>query len=308
MKKIIICVLSCAKNENRRKTIRETWLKGCEIEYYFFIGDKESQDKENVINLDCDDGYKGCAEKQLKILEYCYNNIEFDYLFQCDDDTYVVIDKFEQYQFVDNIEYLGFPLITHKFNYAHGGAGFFLNKNSINKILSNNKLNEILKKHTFSDAFIGEITKEENIQLTGTYYFNPGKYTLDEIGFAQLLPTKNNCFITAHYITPELMYKTYNHFNNNEEINNIYLYKKINIYEKPDGQWYYNYNSICYGPFLSSWDAEAHYMMTNHAIDEEIIDNNNMYKHNINLSCKDEKNDTIKISFNDKASNITLFN
>lgn len=131
MKKLI-AVMSCEKNISLRNASRDTWVKKVDADVIFFTGQCNADD---TISLNCSDDYNSCSEKQLRISQYC-EKYDFDYIFHCDDDTFIVPDRFSEFE--PKSHYLGFTYgylqgynddpnkyIFCDFRYAQGGPGFF---------------------------------------------------------------------------------------------------------------------------------------------------------------------------------------
>jgi len=96
---LLIGILSCAKLEHRRQWIRDTWLRGCsdqpQVQAFFYAGAKGRPPRRegDVIYLDCGDAYEDQMEKVWAFYRYCLANFDFAYLLQCDDDSYVQLDR-----------------------------------------------------------------------------------------------------------------------------------------------------------------------------------------------------------------------
>ena len=122
--KIAIAIMSCVKNAERREAVRRTWVKDIPfgIDYFFFVGHVGVSD---AISLPCGDAYEDCAFKQIEMIKFVK---DYDYVFFCDDDTYVVIDRLMLCGFEAH-DYMGCPcMLYEECVAAHGGAGFWMSK------------------------------------------------------------------------------------------------------------------------------------------------------------------------------------
>ena len=92
--RIVVGILSCQKTVDRKRTVEATWLRDLPKEYvtaYFLVGrpGRPAEIVGNTLYLDCPDTYLGLPEKVVAFLEYAQANLAYDYVFKCDDDTYV---------------------------------------------------------------------------------------------------------------------------------------------------------------------------------------------------------------------------
>ena len=101
--RIVVGILSCQKTVGRKRTVEATWLRDLPKEHvtpYFLVGrpGHPAEAIGNTLYLDCPDTYLGLPEKVVAFLEYAQANLAYDYVFKCDDDTYV-----------DVVNWLGVP-------------------------------------------------------------------------------------------------------------------------------------------------------------------------------------------------------
>ena len=92
--RIIVGILSCQKTGDRKRAVEATWLRDLpqkNVVAYFLVG-RPGQPAElagNTLYLDSPDTYLGLSEKVVAFLEYAHAHLDYDYIFKCDDDTYV---------------------------------------------------------------------------------------------------------------------------------------------------------------------------------------------------------------------------
>ena len=93
--KILTAILSCSDTQDRANSCLNTWIKDIKPPHnYFFYGDeKQSKIMMNTWNCTPDKGEcrSRLPEKTYKMLEMSLD-YDWDFLFKCDDDTYVVFD------------------------------------------------------------------------------------------------------------------------------------------------------------------------------------------------------------------------
>ena len=195
--KIALGVLTHVDNHLRQKECLDTWLgealKHEEILPVFYLGlediifERYFFSKVGEINtLFCNlsraevkTGKRGKIRhskpnyiKTYYFLKWAIENIEFDYIFKCDDDTYVDINKLLSYDF-QNRDYVGFNMkycLGDRFNkgkwlnYASGGAGYFLSKKAASIVVEEFDFSKDIIK-TSEDATVGQVLSRNSIKL-----------------------------------------------------------------------------------------------------------------------------------------------
>lgn len=131
MKQILIGVLSCRAYEERRQKCLATWvpeIQACEIDLMFLVGGGAGAPRRegNVLHLPCPDDYPSLPQKVQQFYRWALENCEFDYVFKCDDDTYVRADRLLAFK-TDDRDYIGSEW-TPGVGYASGGAGYWLSR------------------------------------------------------------------------------------------------------------------------------------------------------------------------------------
>ena len=108
---LAVLILTAPGNFNRRNIIRNTWKNGYQKRKFFIrfvIGAQNLKDdiveqlqNENLIHNDIlllphtEDYYQNLAHKVLASLVWFDANVNYSYLFKCDDDTFALLDKIE---------------------------------------------------------------------------------------------------------------------------------------------------------------------------------------------------------------------
>lgn len=160
----IFCVFACdtiPKYRNEIRKIEETWGKdavgvngqgafgpdgkeayGVSDKVLFFLSESGPLEGENYVRLEnVGDDYLSAADKQYLGMKYIYENYDFDFLYICGTDTFVLINNLKQYIRENNIDKNDFLVIGgHGDNrmirevnvhFFSGGAGMVLTKPTV---------------------------------------------------------------------------------------------------------------------------------------------------------------------------------
>ena len=131
MPRILVALSSCQLYEDRgwHDAARQTWLseaKKLGIDYKFFFG-RGAKEKEDVVVVDCHDGYFDLTSKQKEKIKWAlFQN--YDYVFSCLADCYASPERllssgFEKYDYFGDVYCHpgGVP-------YCQGGPGYFMSR------------------------------------------------------------------------------------------------------------------------------------------------------------------------------------
>jgi hypothetical protein len=161
--RIVVGVLTCDGYADRRRACEETWvadLAADDVLVAFLRGD-ETLDTPyrwdgSTLWCRCPDDYLSVIHKTRAFVRWATENIEFEYLFKCDDDTYVYRDRFVTYD-QGGADYIGTPV---RREFASGGAGYFLSARAA----------EMVAEGDFGpkaeDRLVGELLFDHGIELT----------------------------------------------------------------------------------------------------------------------------------------------
>lgn len=199
--RIVVGALSGWNEHGRRDVCRKTWvteLQELDVPTMFLLGSPKAisepycNDGDELI-LPCPDNYPSLPQKTRWFCRYALECFDFDYLFKCDDDTYVHAQRFIQYDQAGK-DYIGIdPTGENKFN--SGGAGYFLSKRAARIVAD-----ELTDATGPEDLLVGKLMARHGIPRTNDHRFQAWK--LD-----RTIPTKQNDGITVHYIRGEEMLK-----------------------------------------------------------------------------------------------------
>jgi len=193
-KRLLIPILSCQRNLHKRLGCRTTWMTGLsryrDIEAFFVIGNAEVSRPElrgDVLELPCPDDYSSLPQKVHSMLQWCLERREFDYLFKCDDDTYVVVDRLAAYPLAGQ-DYIGDNLG----GFAAGGSGYILSCTAAEIACARLGPHQ----HGCEDRIIGAQVRSKGVRL-----IHDGRFRND----TRLLPHVDNEQITCHHASGQVM-------------------------------------------------------------------------------------------------------
>jgi hypothetical protein len=138
---VCIIITSAHCHAKRREAVRRTWLKRLpsNMTATFIVGDGPSNDEPDVLQVAAPDDYGSLWVKVREAFRYSlrFDQPDYDYLFKCDDDTYVVPERIESA--ITEVkpgrlgQYIG-RLCGHNSDYCQGGAGYLLSRWLVGKL------------------------------------------------------------------------------------------------------------------------------------------------------------------------------
>lgn len=188
---ILVGICSCTAMKNRRDAIRETWLRHCpsNINCTFFLGSclpLEGEEADTII-LDSPDDYEHLPKKVFDFFCYALDNYEFDWLFKCDDDTYLALDRLEE--LIDSEYDLIGDIALEKRGAPSGGAGYLMARSLVEQIVECQNVPETGSE----DLVFGALS-----QYLGARCLASRRLQSDREPF----PQRDNDIITAHWCDP----------------------------------------------------------------------------------------------------------
>lgn len=128
MLRILIGICSCLHYAHKHQAVRDTWLRVLApgITALFFTGESKEINKPGLVQLACPDDYGHLPSKVQSFYSYALVHHDFDYLFKCDDDTYVHPERLLGLP-RPGVEFIGNPrLFSH--GWTNGGAGYLMSR------------------------------------------------------------------------------------------------------------------------------------------------------------------------------------
>ncbi|QNN24324.1 hypothetical protein HED60_19290 [Planctomycetales bacterium ZRK34] len=139
----MIAVATCQKYRERVEGCRSSWLSlwGHCCDYLFFQGGETESLSGDILTLTVADTYAALPQKTYALLRYVADNDLCDYLFKCDDDSFVHIPRlldsgYEQFDYSGFVREPRVAVPNDGVPYAHGGAGYWLSRRAIHAALS----------------------------------------------------------------------------------------------------------------------------------------------------------------------------
>lgn len=214
MSRILILVLSCYKNKERLDSVLNTWYKTIKSPHIIkILGDDTLQEEYGKdIIWSCiktkDEKYFNLTKKMLNAFRFAMELESWDYLYKCDDDTYLNIDNLEWFLSKKDSSlplYIGRKIIN-PFPYAQGGSGYVITRPTL--FNSWVKLEENLLKSKSEDRTFGKTMLQVPIYLEDSSLFN---------SFNPVINGKNKIMryrdVSVHPIIPKCMYEIYSELN-----------------------------------------------------------------------------------------------
>ena len=128
--KMLIGVLSCHRYASRREACLETWADvrhRPDVDLVFVLGDGPTTGPVRdgcLLHCPCPDDYGNLSLKTRWLCLWAIANYGFEFLFKCDDDTYVNVDRLLTCDVQG--DYVGGGIPGHIYPHASGGAGYRL--------------------------------------------------------------------------------------------------------------------------------------------------------------------------------------
>ena len=188
-KRLIVGILSSEPYASRRDQCRKTWLAALAAqpdgEAVFIVGDPSvpgpSRDGD-VLRVPCPDDYDALPQKVQIFIDWALANYDFDYLFKCDDDTYVCVPRLLR------LDLLGRAYVGSLCGrYAQGGAGYFLSRRAAGLVAEGLKVFPSGPE----DLFVGRILRERGVPLSADWRFRADCRPAN-------VPRPGNMIVTCH--------------------------------------------------------------------------------------------------------------
>lgn len=197
MKKIIIGVYTspAEKYGDRRTRCVSHWLRAvgrCPgMEWYFVYGGRDQgvNVESNALFLPCREEYARLPQKTREYCRWALTRPDWDYIFKCDDDTYVDLPGLMTFVEGFTGDYAG----GQYSNYASGGGGYLLSRRAAQEVV-----NRVTAEIGDEDMLTGQALRAAGIEVHNDNGFN---------GFtvvSKRWPSRDGKIFTAHGITAEM--------------------------------------------------------------------------------------------------------
>lgn len=203
MSRIIIGALSGWAYHDRRERCLATWMHDAaelEIDALFLLGCPPLKKPERIglhfLTLPCPDDYPTLPQRTMWFCRWALERDDWDYLFKCDDDTYVSVPRLADYNQAGR-DYLGAEH-TPAVRYGSGGAGYFLSRKAA-AIVAERLANVPTGAE---DDEVGKILRNADMPVWVDARFTPW-------GNAERRPRRDNDIITLHGVNAELFLKSH---------------------------------------------------------------------------------------------------
>lgn len=134
--RILVAVCSARDNADRRRICRETWAgsAGDGTPVLFFTGGGAPfPDEPDTVAVGADDSPGFRPSKVMAMLRHALGNLDFGWLFKCDDDTYVDLGRLRELA-ESGVDLVGNPGLWQR-GAPDGGAGYLLSREMVLKLV-----------------------------------------------------------------------------------------------------------------------------------------------------------------------------
>lgn len=192
-RKLVVGALSAKHYTERRLACSMTWHgQTTDVACVFLIGGSEGPARldGDVLHLPCPDNYQALPQKTAGFCRWASDAYDFDYLFKCDDDTYVSMPRL--LEFIDSKpgDYVGVEW-KPGVGYASGGAGYLLSRRAAEIVAR-----DLNVRTGAEDVEVQKVLARAGIAFVNSPRFNP---------WNTAIPRASNSLITSHYCHPEQM-------------------------------------------------------------------------------------------------------
>lgn len=192
-RRMLVAACSCRKYAEKRQACRETWaaVADADTTVRFFVGGGGVLEGEpDTVVLDADDSYESLPGKVMAFFRHALKHEEFDWLFKCDDDTYVDTSRLWQLA-EDGVDMAGSSYLMER-GAPSGGAGYLLSRRMVEKLVAEG----VVPRNGDEDVLIGREAFRLGARVVASGRLLPN---------AAHYPRLDNDLITAHYCGPERM-------------------------------------------------------------------------------------------------------
>lgn len=195
--KILVGICSAQGYSERRNAVRETWLSHPhpDVKCMFFLGgDVPEKERKDTVGLDAPDSYNALPRKVLAFFRHALEHEDFDWLFKCDDDTFLDLSRLPELV-DDRYGIIGDEMLGRRMA-PSGGAGYLLSRRTVEKLVSPAFAGRVPCSGA-EDLIFGKLALETGAvpHATPRLFMSNTRY-----------PAPGNSTVSAHWCSPELLH------------------------------------------------------------------------------------------------------
>lgn len=165
--RILVGVCSAKNHHALRQAARETWMSRTVygIEVCFFVGDGDDcflPEEPDTLALKSEDTYEALPSKVKAFFAHALKTKQFDWLFKCDDDTYLELKRLHSL-ISDDWDFVGNEFLAGR-GTPSGGAGYLLSRKLIEAVVND----EAIPPRGAEDVLIGESAVRNGARIHAT--------------------------------------------------------------------------------------------------------------------------------------------
>jgi hypothetical protein len=152
-----------------------------------------------VLHLPCGDDYNSLLHKMRQFCRWALTQ-DFDYLFKCDDDTFVVADRFLEFD-PGGRDYIGVDPVDHiNPKFASGGAGYWLSRRAAEAVAEMDVERTMAESSTNAEDYCVYWALNDRFAFCNDLRFQAWNQP-------HRVPKSSNEIVTVHYVKPDDMYR-----------------------------------------------------------------------------------------------------
>lgn len=192
--KLLIGICSCNQYKHRRDAVRETWfprgVPHCKAVFFTGLGTAQGESPDTVM-LNVPDDYDELPAKVVEFFRHSLETEDFDWLFKCDDDTYVAVDRLMELVRL-RPDFACSAQFYNDRGYASGGAGYLISREFVEKLVRNHSL----PARGPEDLILSNAVISEGADIHASELLGPLRYPV---------PRADNQIISCHWCFPNQM-------------------------------------------------------------------------------------------------------
>jgi hypothetical protein len=193
--RVLVGICTAQAYVSRRQAVRETWLaRDVEGVHAVFFHGKTPDPTENpadTIELNVADEYNFLPAKVLAFFRHALEHYDFEWIFKCDDDTYLAMDRLLS-MLDENYGLVGDAMLGGR-GAPSGGAGYLLSRKTVEQLVA---LDDVAETGP-EDLIIGRLA----VNRLGIPFLVSKRLCSDY----SRIPRKDNDFVSAHWCSPQKM-------------------------------------------------------------------------------------------------------